>query len=329
MTMRILVTGAAGFIGSSLCERLVEDGHQVVGVDNLFRGNREHLHYVEQHSSFHFVEGDVSSDSVLDNCEAVFGGFDLVHHLAAINGTKWFHEAAREVIEVNINTTLRTLAAAQRWGARYVFASSPEAFGDEAAMPLKDRTTTVFPSAHEHQRHSYGGSKYLGEIAVQNAVSAGVDARVVRPFNAYGPRLLGDAYGQVVGMMFHAVRSGQAINIHGDGSQTRSFSHIDDIVEGFVLAGSLEHSVDGVHSLAGCSFNIGSSQEVSIAELAQRIVKVTGAQETPMVGGEGYFGDSKRRVPDCTSAEQLLGWRCSVTLDAGLMRVWKELNPQP
>ncbi|MBQ70950.1 MAG: hypothetical protein CMA65_05625 [Euryarchaeota archaeon] len=327
--MRVLVTGAAGFIGSYLCERLIEDGHQVVGVDNLFRGVKDHLASIIQHPMFRFVEGDVSQDHVLDACEEAFGGFELIHHLAAINGTRWFHEAARTVIDVNVNTTLKTLAAAERWGSRYVFASSPEAFGDAANMPLMERSSSVFPSSHDHQRHSYGGSKYLGELAVQHALATGLDARIVRPFNAYGSRLLGDAYGQVIGMMFHAVRSQEAINVHGNGSQTRSFTHINDVIEGFVLAGERSHSVDGQRLLSGCSFNIGSSEEVSILELSKRIVKVTGTQIAPVVGVEGYFGDSKRRVPDCSSAERLLGWRCSTSLDTGLAEVWQELTSHP
>ena len=327
--MRLLVTGAAGFIGSHLCERLIEDGHQVVGVDNFFRGVKDHLASIMNHPMFEFVEGDVSKDDVLDLCEEAFGGFELVHHLAAINGTKWFHEAARAVIDVNINTTLKTLAAAERWGSRYVFASSPEAFGDTVEMPLMERTPSVFPSSDDHQRHSYGGSKYLGELSVHHAHAAGLDARIVRPFNAYGSRLPGDEYGQVIGMMFQAIRSNKSIHVHGNGSQTRSFTHISDVVEGFVLAGKRSHSVDGRRSLSGCSFNIGSSEEVSILELSNRIVKVTGTEIEPVVGVEGYFGDSIRRVADCSSSEQLLGWKCSTSLDTGLNEVWKELISQP
>lgn len=329
MTKRILVTGAAGFIGSSLCERLVLDGHRVVAVDNLFRGQRKHLSALEGVTEFHFIEGDVRDESVLSACETFFGGFDLVHHLAAINGTRWFHEAAREVIDVNINATLSTLAAAERWNARYVFASSPEAFGEEETMPLNERSPTTFSSAHEHQRHSYGGSKYLGEVALQHAVAAGLDARIVRPFNAYGSRLLGDAYGQVIGMMFQAVSSKQPIQVHGDGSQTRCFTHIDDIVEGFILAGELDVGLIQGKSLSGCSFNIGSTEEVSIAELARWIKVTVEDMDLEVINAEGYHGDSKRRVPDCTSAEQLLGWQCTTELGPGLKRVWQELNVQP
>lgn len=329
MTKRILVTGAAGFIGSSLCERLVHDGHRVVAVDNLFRGHRKHLSSLDEIPGFIFIEGDVREEPVLEACEAIFGGFDLVHHLAAINGTRWFHEAARDVIDVNINGTLSTLAAAERWNARYVFASSPEAFGEEELMPLSERSSTAFPSAHEHQRHSYGGSKYLGEVALQHAVAAGLDARIVRPFNAYGPRLLGDAYGQVIGMMFQAVSSKQAIQIHGDGTQTRCFTHIDDVVEGFILAGELDVDLVQGKPLAGSSFNIGSSEEVSIAELARCIKVAVNDLDVEVAHTEGYHGDSKRRVPDCTSSEQLLGWQCTTKLGHGLLRVWQELNVQP
>lgn len=329
MTKRILVTGAAGFIGSSLCERLVEDGHRVVGLDNLFRGQLKHLSALEHLEEFHFIEGDARENSVLDACEAIYGGFDLVHHLAAINGTRWFHEAARDVINVNINTTLATLAAAERWNARYVFASSPEAFGEEELMPLSESSASSFPSAHQHQRHSYGGSKYLGEVALQHAVASGLDARIVRPFNAYGSRLLGDEYGQVIGMMFQAVASNQSIQIHGDGSQTRCFTHIDDVVDGFVRAGALDGDVVENKPLHGCSFNIGSTEEVSITELANFIKNAVGDPDLRVINTEGYHGDSKRRVPDCTSAEHLLGWKCSTSLETGLKRVWRELNLQP
>ena len=329
MTKRILVTGAAGFIGSSLCERLVRDGHRVVAVDNLFRGRREHLSALEEVHDFYFIEGDVREESVLNACEAIFGGFDLVHHLAAINGTRWFHEAARDVIDVNINATLSTLAAAERWNARYVFASSPEAFGEEEVMPLSERTSTTFPSAHEHQRHSYGGSKYLGEVALQHAVGAGLDARIVRPFNAYGSRLLGEAYGQVIGMMFQAVKLKQAVQIHGDGSQTRCFTHIDDVVNGFILAGELDVGLLHGQPLAGCSFNIGSTEEISIAELARCIKAAVDDAGIEVIHSEGYYGDSKRRVPDCVAAEQLLGWHCTTKLGPGLKRVWREFDVQP
>ena len=326
MTQRVLVTGAAGFIGSSLCERLIAEGHTVVGIDNFFRGSRSHLSTIETHPEFSFYEGDVTSLKEIQACAEVTKGFDLVHHLAAINGTKWFHETPRHVMETNIIGTLRTLEAAESWGARYVLASSPEAFGDTKTMPLLEEQSSMFPSAHSHQRFSYGASKYLDEVAVQHAVRCGVDARIVRPFNAYGPRMLGDAYGQVIGTMFQSVLDEVPILIHNGGGQTRCFSYIEDIVEGFFLAGELDEAVDDSVTLSGRCFNIGTSEEITMNDLAQHILAVSSKEGLGTVHTEGHPGDSSRRVPDCEAAMTGLGWSPKVGLKDGLRRMWDHLR---
>lgn len=328
MSQRILVTGGAGFIGSSLCERLLSEGHQVVALDNMFRGRSENLEHCLTHDSFHLSSGDASSTEDLQGCFDLLGGIDLVHHLAAINGTRWFHKAARRVIDVNINATLATIDKALEWGARYVLASSPEAFGDAKTMPLKEDNESVFPNSAQHQRFAYGASKYLDEVAVYHAVREGLDGRIVRPFNGYGVRLMGDDYGQVVAMMFHAVRSQQAIQVHGDGQQTRSLTHVDDLVEGFYLAGHLDRGIKG-QEMRGAAFNLGSQEEVSMLTLAQAVNDVVGSQAVDIVFSEGYHGDSSRRLPDCSNALEYLGWRPSILLSDGLRTVWSRLKGQP
>ena len=186
------------------------------------------------------VEGDVQRSEDLQRCFDSLGGVDLVHHLAAINGTKWFHEAAMDVIDVNVNGTLATVRKAMEWGARFVLASSPEAYGENERMPLGAEDESRFPPASAHQRFSYGASKYLDEVAVHHAVGQGLDARIVRPFNGYGAAMVGDDYGQVVGMFFRAVVEQRPMVVHGeDGLQTRSFTHVDDLVEGFTSQVSL------------------------------------------------------------------------------------------
>ena len=328
MTQRVVVTGGAGFIGVSLVERLLDEGHRVVAIDNLFRGRKAHLEHLVANEHFTFIEGDVTSPADLQACYEVLGGVDLVHHLAAINGTKWFHEEARQVIDVNINGTLCALAKAEDWGARFVLASSPEAFGDEASMPLFETTSSVFPSASAHQRFSYGASKYLDEVAVHHAVRSGLDARIVRPFNAYGHRMVGDAYGQVVGMMFSAVQQQQPMLVHGTGEQTRCFTHISDIVEGFYLAGRMDKGLDGT-DLSGAEFNLGSEEEFSVLSLANAINDTVGSQAVDIVLGGGYPGDSQRRVPDCKSASARLGWSSRLTLSEGLALMWANLQSTP
>jgi nucleoside-diphosphate-sugar epimerase len=140
--------------------------------------------------------------------------------------------------------------------------------------------------------------------------------------------MLGDAYGQVVGMFFQAVRQQQPMAVHGDGSQTRSLTYIDDIVEGFYRAGQMDVALDG-STLSGRSFNVGSHEEVSIRSLAEAVNRTVGSMAVDCVLGGGYFGDSKRRLPDTSAAEDLLGWSCIVSLEDGLQRVWNALQTGP
>jgi len=316
---RILVTGGAGFIGSSLCEALVNAGHNVLALDSMFRGSEDNLESIIEAENFQLVNCDVRDVEDLDVCVEALGGLDLVYHLAAINGTKWFHEAAHSVIDVNINGTLRTLELAMAHDARYVFASSPEAFGEPEIQPINDGDPMIFSNPADHQRHSYGASKYLGEIACQHAVREGLDVRIVRPFNAYGPRLCGDEYGQVIGIFLQNIIEGKPIEVHGDGNQTRSFTWIDDVVDGFVRAASLEVK-------AGSVFNIGTTEEISISKLASKIVNICGS-DVIIKQAEGYFGDSKRRLPNIVSSVEVLGWQPKVTLDEGLKLMWNTLSP--
>ena len=327
---RILVTGGAGFIGSSLCERLVEDGHFVLAYDSLFRGTETNIQSIRDHPNFQFMLGDVRDIDRLDDAVEALGGVDIVFHLAAVNGTKWFHEAAHSVIDVNINGTLRTLELAMAHEARYVLASSPEAFGEAKQQPIQNGNEMTFTDPSLHQRHSYGASKYLDEIACQHAVREGLDVRIVRPFNAYGPRLLGDEYGQVVAMFFNAILNNQPIDIHNGGEQTRSFTWIADIVDGFYRAGIMDMSLDG-SSLSGTALNIGSTEEVSILALQEQmfsLVKASSwARPMPEVRyTEGYHGDAKRRLPDCSISENLIGWKPQTNLIQGLSAIWNQLS---
>tara|TARA_B110000444_G_scaffold261514_2_gene314487 strand:- start:3896 stop:4882 length:987 start_codon:yes stop_codon:yes gene_type:complete len=323
--LRILVTGGAGFLGSSLCQSLVDMGHNVVALDSLFRGRKENLVQVLDKDNFTFVHADVREVDALDGVVELLGGLDLVFHLAAVNGTKWFHEAAHSVIDVNINGTLRTLELAMAHDARYVLASSPEAFGEALEQPIRDGNMMQFTDPAEHQRHSYGASKYLDEVACQHAARDGLDVRIVRPFNAYGPRLVGDEYGQVVSIFFHKLLNDETLLVHGDGSQTRSFTWIDDVTDGFVKSGLLDKGLDG-SNLSGVAFNIGSTEEVSISQLAEKVVIASGKEESKVEFGTGYFGDSKRRLPDIETTKRLLGWMPTVDLQQGLQKMWNELT---
>lgn len=316
--MRSLVTGGAGFLGSSLVEALVGHGHQVVVLDNLWRGKKENLDSVD--GQITFIEADACESSSYDLI-AEPQTVDVVFHLAAINGTKWFHEEARMVMDVNLNATLRSLEFAEENNCRYVFTSSPEAFGESEMMPLGADEPAVFPASHHHQRHAYGASKYLGELAVHHAVRNGLDARIVRPFNGYGPRLLGTEYGQVVSMMLQSALEEGMVLVHGDGRQTRSLTYIDDLVRGILRSAF----TDG---LAGSCLNLGSEHELSMLHLAQQICQLV-EQETgrkiTLNHGEGYPGDSKRRIPDLSKSQTLLNWKAEVSLQEGLVHTLRSM----
>ena len=316
--MRALVTGGAGFLGSGLVESLVREGYEVVVMDTCWRGRKENLRSVADKISF--IEADACMPSSYDRIERP-STIDVVFHLCAINGTKWFHEEARMVMDVNVNSTLRSIEFAEEHNCRYVFTSSPEAFGESNRMPLGDVEPSVFSAPSQHQRHAYGASKYLGELAVHHAVRNGLDARIVRPFNGYGPRLLGDAYGQVVNMMMKSALEDGVVLVHGDGSQTRCLTHVDDLIRGIHAAGR----VDG---LSGCTVNLGSVDEISMLALAQRIealVKQETGKSAKIQFTEANLGDSKRRLPHLVNAQQLLGWSADISLDDGLLQTLRSM----
>ena len=245
-------------------------------LDNFWRGRMENLAHLNDAPNLVVVEGDVQRSEDLQRCFDSLGGVDLVHHLAAINGTKWFHEAAMDVIDVNVNGTLATVRKAMEWGARFVLASSPEAYGGER-MPL-GRRTRVFPPASAHQRFSYGASKYLDEVAVPTPSGGWTPASF--------DRSTGTALRWWVTITGRSCSSAPSSNsVRWSSTVTVSsaqFHAVDDLVEGFTSS-ELDRGVDG-SALAGASFNIGTTEEVSIRTLAE-INRTVGTMAVDMVLG--------------------------------------------
>ena len=169
--MRCIVTGGAGFLGSHLTEQLVAMGHSVAVIDDMFRGRQKNLEGCKGMDDYYLLMGDASNRDLYERAADKLGGVDCVYHLAAINGTRWFHERPDFVVQVNLDTLRTALDFAITRGSRFVFTSSPEAFGEQSEMPLTNASDSLFSSASEHGRHSYGASKYLGEILVQRAVN--------------------------------------------------------------------------------------------------------------------------------------------------------------
>lgn len=323
--MRCIVTGGAGFLGSHLTEQLLARGHAVAVIDDMFRGAKRNLEGCRGMPDYHLVMGDASNRALYERAADRLGGVDCLFHLAAINGTRWFHERPDFVTQVNLDTLRTALDFAATRGCRFVFTSSPEAFGEQPEMPLTDASDSVFTPARDHGRHSYGASKYLGEILVHHAVrERSLDARIVRPFNAYGPRLPGDAYGQVTSIFLECCRTEVPIQLHGDGQQTRSFTWVEEVVEGIRLSGELDEGVDGSR-LTGRAFNLGSIEEVTISDLADLCVKVSGNEVEIQRDAEGHPGDARRRQPDVTDAASALGWSAWTTLEEGLASCWRWL----
>jgi len=295
--MLVLVTGGAGFLGSHLVDSLLERGDEVIVFDDLSRGSASQIG-----KGAIFVEGDVRS---VDDWNRVFSEHspDVIHHLAAINGTRRFHKEADLVVDVNVNGTRNALLYAKEHQCRLVFYSSPESFGEQEVMPLSNDSDSLFPPAHLHQRHSYGASKYIGEILCQFEVRNGLDVRIARPCNVYGPRLHGDENGQVVSMMMNS----NPIVVHGNGMQTRSLTWIDDVIQGLLL-------INDMDGLGGMAFNLGSTVEITMLDLAKEISNRRGVD---IVHSGPNHGDSKRRLPDVSSNE-ILSWKATTSLQEGL-----------
>lgn len=316
--MRVLVTGGAGFLGSSLVEHLLDLDDEVVVLDNFWRGKLENLEHILDKITL--IESDAAQASSYDVIQDPTS-IDVVYHLAAINGTKWFHEEARMVMDVNLTSTLRALEFAEKYQCRFVFTSSPEAYGNSEMMPLGGSESSIFTHPSLHQRHAYGGSKYLGEVAVQHAVRQGLDARIVRPFNGYGPRLSQDEYGQVVTMMMRSALDSSIVEVHDDGKQTRSLTWVGDLIHGIALSGRMDSCLKTGESLSGRSFNLGSTEEISMLDLGNLICQLIHEKTDALVQikmTEGYPGDSVRRLPHLLDTELSLGWCAMTSLEQGL-----------
>ncbi len=331
--MRVVVTGGAGFLGSHLCESLLLDFHEICVIDDMFRGKQRNLETCKSSAAemgipFHVVMKDASNPESFEIALRRLGGsVDIVYHLAAINGTRWFHERPDLVVKINHNTLTTALDFATSQGARFVFTSSPEAWGEQTEMPLKETSFSIFSPSNMHQRHSYGASKYIGELLVHHAIQThSMDGRIVRPFNSYGPRLPGDNHGQVVSMLLEKCLLKEPMEIHGKGVQSRCFTWVEDVVRGIKLAGDLDSGIDG-SNLTGKAFNLGSTIETSILELVDMCLDVSGSEIKPIYVASNP-GDAIRRLPDITESEVALGWKAEVSLMDGIERTWAWLKNQ-
>ncbi|OYT75898.1 MAG: NAD-dependent dehydratase [Armatimonadetes bacterium JP3_11] len=300
---RAVVTGGAGFIGSHLVDRLMAEGWQVVVIDNLITGRLENLQHLMGRDGFQFLQHDV--------CEPfdIEGPVDYVFHLASTASPVDFVKHPIETLRVGSYGTENALQLALHKGAKFLFSSTSEVYGDPLVHPqAEDYWGNVNPIG---VRGVYDEAKrYAESLVMAYHRYKGADTRIVRIFNTYGERMRLDDGRVVPNFVCQALR-GEPITVYGDGSQTRSFGYVSDLIEGiWRLAHSDYHE----------PLNIGNPEERTILEFAQMIKRLTGSS-SPIVFQEFFTPDDpKQRCPDITRARQILGWEPKVSLEEGLLR---------
>jgi dTDP-glucose 4,6-dehydratase len=302
--MRIIVTGGAGFLGSHLCERLLDEGHEVICVDNLITGSKEHVERLQQHETFTYVPHDVRETLLLE------GPVDAVLHFASPASPVDFPRFPIEILETGALGTRNALALAAAKGATLVLASTSEVYGDPEVNPQPEsywgRVNPIGP------RSVYDEAKrYAEALTMAFHRASGLDTRIVRIFNTYGPRMRVKD-GRVIPQFISQALAGVPLTVHGDGSQTRSFCYVDDLVEGIVRLLFLD-------AADANPVNLGNPEEISVLGLAGLIKELTGA-ESKIEYIERPVDDPTVRRPDISRARALLGWEPKVDLREGLGR---------
>ena len=301
---KVLITGAAGFLGSHLCDRFISQGWHVIGLDNLLTGLAGNLDQLRGDDRFQFVQQDVTKPFAVEE------RLDLILHFASPASPRDYLNHPIETLEVDSVGTLNTLALADAHHARYVLASTSEVYGDPQVHPQTESYWgNVNPTG---PRSVYDEAKRFAEaLTMAYHRSRGLDARIVRIFNTYGPRMRATD-GRVIPQFITHALSGAPLPVHGDGQQTRSFCFIDDLVEGIYRLATYD-------GLAGEVINLGNPEEVSLLELIDNVASLLGC-EPELVHLPLPEDDPTRRRPDIRKAEAALGWTPTVPLRDGLRR---------
>ena len=299
--MRILVTGGAGFIGSHLCERLLDEGHDVLCLDNFFTGSKSNVAALYGNPRFELIRHDVTEPILLE--------VDRIYNLACPASPVHYQYNPVKTIKTSVMGTIHMLGLAKRVRARILQASTSEVYGDPAIHPQPESYWgNVNPVG---LRSCYDEGKRVAETLMMDYHRQNkVDIRIVRIFNTYGPRMALEDRRVVSNFIVQALR-GEDITVFGDGSQTRSFCYVDDLVEGITRLMSCEGMTGPV--------NIGNPAETTILEFARRIIELTGSS-SKIVSRPLPSDDPRQRQPDIALAREKLGWEPRVDLEAGLRR---------
>ncbi|MEE1067319.1 MAG: UDP-glucuronic acid decarboxylase family protein [Fibrobacteraceae bacterium] len=299
--MRCLVTGGAGFLGSHLCERLLKDGHEVISLDNYFTGRLSNISHLRDNKSFEVIRHDVTEPILLE--------VDRIFNLACPASPVHYQHNPVKTIKTSVMGAINMLGMAKRVHARILQASTSEVYGDPAVHPQKEEYWgNVNPIGI---RSCYDEGKRVAEtLFMDYHRQNNVDIRIVRIFNTYGPRMLPND-GRVVSNFIVQALKGEPITIYGDGSQTRSFCYVDDLIECFIRMMNQEKIVGPV--------NAGNPSEFTMIELANEVLSLTGSK-SPIVYKDLPGDDPKKRKPDITLARSVLDWEPKISLQEGLSK---------
>ena len=308
VTMNIVITGGSGFVGSYLCEKLINDGHKIIVIDNLLTGSTENINNLLVNENFSFIEHDVQDHIEIED------KVDYVLHFASAASPKAYTEHPVNTLKAGSVGTINTLGLAKKHSAEYLLASTSEVYGDPLISPQNEEYWgNVNPNG---ERSMYDEAKRFAEAAVATySRSYGLKTKIVRIFNTYGPRMQLNDGRVVTNFIVQALRN-ENITIYGDGTQTRSFSYVEDTVAGIIsLMNSTEYDV----------FNIGNPNEMTVGKLAEKIIELTDST-SEIKYLELPNDDPKQRKPDITKAKTKLNWEPKVNLDEGLAKTitWVE-----
>lgn len=299
-----LVTGGAGFIGSHLCDLLVKSGYKVICLDNLLTGSRKNIEHLLSNPNFEFIEADVCKS--INLTEPV----NYIFHLASPASPVDYQNHPEETALANSIGTLNMLKLAKKNKAKILIASTSEIYGDPKEHPQKE---TYWGNVNSFgPRSCYDESKRFGETLTYIYINKHrVDARIVRIFNTYGPRMQKDD-GRVISNFINQAIEGKPLTVYGKGEQTRSFCFVSDLVEGIFKAIFTDKT-------KGEIINLGNPEEYKIIDLAQKIKKLTNSS-SEIVFGNLPPDDPSQRQPDITKAKRLLSWEPNITIDEGLQK---------
>ncbi|REJ77652.1 MAG: NAD-dependent epimerase/dehydratase family protein [Acidobacteria bacterium] len=307
--MKTLITGGAGFVGSHLADRLIEKGHEITVIDDLSTGRYRNVAHLEGHERFRLIIDTVLNRQLM---EELIRESDRVFHMASAVGVKLIMERPVSTIETIFKGTDVVLELCSRYRKRVLIPSTSEVYGKGISVPFKEDDDLLTGATNKH-RWAYACAKTLDEfLAIAHWKETRLPVVVVRLFNTVGPRQTGQ-YGMVVPRFVKAAMDNEPITVHGDGSQSRCFGHVADIVDGLVKA--LEN-----RECFGQVINLGNSEETSIIELAQKAIEMTGSTSEiryipyEEAYGEG-FEDMQRRVPSLEKAANLIGYKPTRTLE--------------